>query len=161
MGIARQTCPTAVRLRFAGRHLDRDIRVVREYLAGSLVVLMLSGGEALETYAVRSASAVLQALAKRLPAIAHLKREAGVVDVPLNQVAVGNAVLIYPIDLPGRWSGDGGTRCHGRVVPDGRTFSDVENAGLGRVVGAINGDAMLTSALPSWRWIRVTPRSCR
>ena len=30
-----------------------------EYLAGSLVVLMLSGGEALEAYAVRSASSVL------------------------------------------------------------------------------------------------------
>src|SRR5689334_7905442 len=29
-----------------------------EYLAGSLVVLMLSGGEALEAYAVRSASSV-------------------------------------------------------------------------------------------------------
>ncbi len=32
-----------------------------EYLAGSLVVLMLSGGEALEAYAVRSASSVLRA----------------------------------------------------------------------------------------------------
>src|SRR4051794_26386258 len=34
-----------------------------EYLAGSLVVLMLSGGEALEAYAVRGASSVLEALA--------------------------------------------------------------------------------------------------
>ncbi len=34
-----------------------------EYLAGTLVVLMLSGGEALEAYAVRSASSVLAALA--------------------------------------------------------------------------------------------------
>src|ERR1035441_7998817 len=66
-----------------------------EYLAGSLVVLMLSGGEALENYAVRSASAVLQALAKRLPAIAHLKRESNVVDVPFDEVAVGGAVLIH------------------------------------------------------------------
>ena len=32
-----------------------------QYLAGTLVVLMLSGGEALEEYAVRSASSVLQA----------------------------------------------------------------------------------------------------
>ena len=35
-----------------------------EYLAGTLVVLMLSGGEALENYAVRSASSVLEALAR-------------------------------------------------------------------------------------------------
>ena len=33
-----------------------------EYLAGSIIVLMLSGGEALENYALRSASSVLAAL---------------------------------------------------------------------------------------------------
>ena len=38
-----------------------------EYLAGALVVLMLSGGEALEAYAVGRASSVLQALARRMP----------------------------------------------------------------------------------------------
>ena len=35
--------------------------ILDEYLAGSLVVLMLSGGAALETYAVRKASSVLEA----------------------------------------------------------------------------------------------------
>ena len=40
-----------------------------EYLAGTLVVLMLSGGEALEAYAVRSASSVLDALARRMPTL--------------------------------------------------------------------------------------------
>src|SRR3954453_3004051 len=45
-----------------------------EYLAGSLVVLMLSGGEALEGYAVRSASSVLAALARRMPSAAHRKQ---------------------------------------------------------------------------------------
>ena len=47
-----------------------------EYLAGSIIVLMLSGGEALESYALRSASSVLAALAKRMPSIAHRKRDA-------------------------------------------------------------------------------------
>jgi len=45
-----------------------------EYLAGSIVVLMLSGGEALENYALKSASSVLEALAKRLPSGAHVTR---------------------------------------------------------------------------------------
>ena len=45
-----------------------------EYLAGSIIVLMLAGGEALESYALRSASSVLAALAKRMPSIAHRKR---------------------------------------------------------------------------------------
>lgn len=57
-----------------------------EDLAGSLVVLMLSGGETLEAYAVRSDSSVLQALARRMPSLAHQKLDAGVADVPLNNV---------------------------------------------------------------------------
>src|SRR5262249_5506207 len=59
-----------------------------EYLAGALVVLMLSGGEALEGYAVRSASSVLEALARRVPSQAHRKEGGGVADVPLAGVAV-------------------------------------------------------------------------
>ncbi len=47
--------------------------ILGEYLAGTLVVLMLSGGETLEAYAVRSASSVLQALAKRMPWVAHCR----------------------------------------------------------------------------------------
>ena len=45
-----------------------------EYLAGTLVVLMLSGGEALEALAVRRASSVLQALARRVPRPARPSR---------------------------------------------------------------------------------------
>ena len=33
--------------------------ILGEYLAGSIIVLMLAGGEALESYALRSASSVL------------------------------------------------------------------------------------------------------
>src|SRR6185437_6410171 len=45
--------------------------LIGEYLAGAIVVLMLSGGNALEQYVTRRASAVLGALAKRLPSVAH------------------------------------------------------------------------------------------
>ena len=53
-----------------------------EYLAGTLVVLMLSGGQALEAYAVRRASFALEALARRLPSLAHRKSRRSVGDVP-------------------------------------------------------------------------------
>src|SRR3984893_6682383 len=42
-----------------------------QYLAGVIVVLMLAGGEALENYAIRNATSVLRALAKRVPSAAH------------------------------------------------------------------------------------------
>src|SRR6516165_1007613 len=59
---------------------------LEEYLAGTIVVLMLSGGEALEAYAVRKASSVLEALAKRMPSLAHRKLDGAVADVPLDDV---------------------------------------------------------------------------
>ena len=48
---------------------------LEEYLAGSLVVLMLSGGEALESFAVQSASSVLDAAARgESPTQEHIER---------------------------------------------------------------------------------------
>jgi len=73
--------------------------VLAEYLAGSIIVLMLAGGEALESYALRSASSVLAALAKRMPSIAHRKRETEISDVALSEVVVGDTLVIYPHDI--------------------------------------------------------------
>ena len=70
-----------------------------EYLAGSIIVLMLAGGEALESYALRSASSVLAALAKRMPSIAHRKRAAEMLDVALAEIAVGDTLVIYPHEI--------------------------------------------------------------
>lgn len=70
-----------------------------EYLAGSIIVLMLAGGEALESYALRSASSVLAAPEKRVPLIAHRKREADIADVALAEVAVGDILVIYPHEI--------------------------------------------------------------
>src|SRR5207302_6385421 len=70
-----------------------------EYLAGAIVVLMLAGGEALENYAVRNASSVLRALAKRMPSVAHRKRDSAITDVALDDIAVGDTLVVYPHDI--------------------------------------------------------------
>ena len=70
-----------------------------EYLAGSLVVLMLSGGEALETYAVRSASRALEALARRMPSIAHRRESGKLVDVDLNTVRINDELEVFPHEI--------------------------------------------------------------
>ena len=59
--------------------------LLEEYLAGSLVVLMLSSGEWLESYAVRSASKALEALARRMPSTAHRRENGKLVDVTLSE----------------------------------------------------------------------------
>ncbi len=70
-----------------------------EYLAGAVIVLMLSGGEALESYAVSQASSVLQALAKRMPAVVHLKVGIQLRDIDSSKLAIGDQVVIYPHEI--------------------------------------------------------------
>ena len=66
-----------------------------EYLAGALVVLMLSGGEALEAFALGRASSVLQALARRMPLVAHRRADRQVVEVPLDGVRIDDELIVY------------------------------------------------------------------
>lgn len=70
-----------------------------EYLAGALIVLMLSGGEALEAYALRRARASLSALAERAPRIAHRWCGEELVSIPAENVEVGMDVVVKPGEL--------------------------------------------------------------
>jgi len=119
--------------------------VLGEYLAGSIIVLMLAGGEALESYAVRSASSVLAALAKRVPSVAHLKRDSAIVDVGLQDVTVGDTLVIYPHEL----SPVDGVVIDGHGVMDesyltGEPFQITKTRGSTVISGAINGESALT-----------------
>ena len=73
--------------------------ILGQYLVGAIIVLMLSGGTALEQFATRRASSVLDALAKRMPQIAHRKRGALVENVKLDQVQIGDKVLVLPHEI--------------------------------------------------------------
>src|SRR4026209_189435 len=113
-----------------------------EYLAGSIIVLMLAGGEALESYALRSASSVLAALARRMPSVAHRKRGSGSVDVGLQDVAVGDTLVIYPHDI----CPVDGVVIDGHGVMDksyltGEPFPITQTRGSTVLSGAINGGA--------------------
>jgi heavy metal translocating P-type ATPase len=116
-----------------------------QYLAGALVVLMLSGGEALESYAVRSASSVLRALAQRMPSLAHRRQDGQVVDVLLSEVAIGNTLVIFPHDT----CPVDGLVTEGHGVMDesfltGEPFQMSKTPGSEVISGAINGESALT-----------------
>jgi hypothetical protein len=70
--------------------------VLGEFLAGSIVVLMLSGGTALEEYAIRRASSVLGALAKRMPRVAHRKESDRLSDIDVSEIQVGEQLVVFP-----------------------------------------------------------------
>src|SRR5436305_1951713 len=73
--------------------------ILGEYLAGAIIVLMLSGGTALELYATRRASAVLSALAKRVPSGAHRLTDSGIVDVALGDVQIDDRLVVLPHEI--------------------------------------------------------------
>jgi heavy metal translocating P-type ATPase len=65
-----------------------------EYLAGAVVALMLSGGNALEAAAGRRARRELTALLERAPRIAHRRVDGRVQEVSVDQLRVGDRVLV-------------------------------------------------------------------
>jgi heavy metal translocating P-type ATPase len=119
--------------------------VLGEYLAGALVVLMLSGGEALEAYAVRSASSVLAALARRMPSTAHRKHDGQITDVALETVAMGDTLVVFPNEI----CPVDGTVIEGHGVMDesyltGEPYQMSKAEGTPVLSGAINGVTALT-----------------
>jgi heavy metal translocating P-type ATPase len=116
-----------------------------EYLAGSIVVLMLSGGKALEAYALRHASLVLSALADRMPSIAHRKINSGIHDVPIQDIAVGDTLVMYPHDLcPVDGTVIEGHGPMNEAYLTGEPFDVTKAPGSTVISGAINGDSALT-----------------
>ena len=115
-----------------------------EYLAGVLVVLMLSGGAALESRAVSRAGDVLAALARRMPTLAHRKTTAGITDVPLGEITVGDVIVVLPHEI----CPVDGTVVSGRGAMDesyltGEPYRMAKAPGSAVLSGSINGEAAL------------------
>ena len=73
---------------------------VEEYWASIVIVLMLTGGEALEDFAAGRAQRELKALLRRVPQIAHRFVESGeLVDVPVTAVVVGDRLVVRPSEI--------------------------------------------------------------
>ncbi len=118
---------------------------VQEYWAGLIVLLMLTGGDALEDYAAHKANGELRGLLAGNPTKAHVRVNGQTQTIAADDVQVGAELLVRP----------------GEVIPvDGRVLtgtSDVNEASLtgesrpvsksaGQDVmsGSVNGDGALT-----------------
>lgn len=67
---------------------------IKEYFAGVIVLLMLSGGQLLEVYAMRRARRELSTLLSKTPEYAHVKHNDIISDIPIESVTVGTLVVI-------------------------------------------------------------------
>lgn len=126
--------------------------VLREPLAGLVIVLMRSGGEALEEHAAGRASAALRELEEAAPRIAHLIVDGDARDIEVGAIAVGNMLLVRPGEI---------VPCDG-VVVEGDSLVDTSrltgeplplsaSPGIALLSGSINGNGVLT--------LRATARS--
>lgn len=120
--------------------------VLRQYWVAAIVILMLSGGKALEEFAVRRASSVLGALAKRMPQIAHrVGLDGSISDVAIDSIAVRDHVMMYPHELcPVDGVVLNGIGSMDESFLTGEPFLIAKAPGTTVLSGAINGDAALT-----------------
>ena len=90
------------------RHFASDIVAMLAILAalalndafpGVIIVLMQTGGKALEDYAYKRASSSLDELLARSPRIAHVRRDDTVEDIDVTQVHVGDILVVRPGDI--------------------------------------------------------------
>lgn len=119
--------------------------VLGQYLAGSIVVLMLSGGTALEHYATRRASAVLSALARRTPTNAHRLTDSRITKIALDEVNIADRLVVFPHEI----CPVDGTVVEGRSTMDesyltGEPFLIAKIPGSAVLSGAVNGESALT-----------------
>jgi len=119
-----------------------------EYLVGTIVVLMLSGGTALEQFATRRASSVLNALAKRMPRIAHRSMDSTFADVSLDEIVPGDWLLVLPHEI----CPVDGTVLEGHGSMDesyltGEPFQMSKTPGSTVFSGSVNGASALTIAV--------------
>lgn len=118
--------------------------LLKEYLVGSIVVLMLSGGSALEQYATHRASSALRALARRMPTVAHRVTDTALAAVPIDSIAPGDLLEIFPHEI---CPADGEVvEGYGRMDESyltGEPFEISKAPGSQVLSGAINRDTVL------------------
>ena len=119
---------------------------VGEYLAALIIVLMLSGGEALEDYAAGRARGELDALLERAPQQAHRfpdgDTERSAVDIPATGVVPGDLLLIRPAEV---------VPVDGTLVSPAADFDESSLTGEPLPVGRHAGDAVLSGSVNGTR----------
>lgn len=118
--------------------------ILHEYLAASLIILMLASGQTLEQYALRKASSVLLALVKRMPANAHRRVNNQIEDILLSTININDEIVIYPhetcpvdgIVIEGNGSMD-------ESYLTGEPYQISKAPGTSVLSGAINGESLL------------------
>lgn len=118
---------------------------VSEYWAAMVILVMLTGGDALEDYAAKKANTELKALLDNSPRLAHVLTASGSKDIAVDDVQVGDQVVVKPGELV---PVDG-------IISEGHSEFDessltgearpvAKNVGSEVMSGSLNGDEAVT-----------------
>ena len=115
-----------------------------QFLVAAIVVLMLSGGAALEANATARASSVLDALARRVPSNAHRREGTALREVGLQEICVGDILVVFPHDI----CPVDGVVLEGQGIMDeayltGEPYEISKTPGSQVISGAINGESAI------------------
>lgn len=129
---------------------------VGEYVAALIIVLMLSGGQALESAAGRRAKRELTALLDRSPRTAHVLHRADAVgpgrsdgtvtDIPVDDVEVGDVLLVRPSEI---------VPVDGVLMDERASFDESSLTGESMPVSHAADDEVLSGAINGSRAVRI------
>ncbi len=127
--------------------------ILGQYWAAIVVVIMLTGGEALEHYAGHRARSELDALLARAPQQAHVLRKGKTVDVPVSELKASDKIIIKPgevvpvdaVIIEGMASFDESSLT-GESVPQAKDIKDQLLSGSINLDGAVTAKATASAA---------------
>ena len=111
---------------------------VGEYWAAMVILVMLTGGDALEDYAAKKANTELKALLDNSPRFAHVATPDGSKDVPVNNVPVGAKIIVKPGEL---------VPIDGLIIKGTGEFDESSLTGEARPVAKTVGDTVMSGAI--------------
>ncbi|MCA9332984.1 cadmium-translocating P-type ATPase [Candidatus Saccharibacteria bacterium] len=112
--------------------------ILGEYWAGMVIVLMLTGGEALEDYAEGRAKVELTSLMERKPTKAHVIKSGKTVDVKASSIRVGDKVVILPGEV---------VPVDGEIIEGSSSFDESSLTGESLPVDRKIGDKTLSGSI--------------
>lgn len=112
--------------------------VLQEFWAAMVIVLMLTGGEALEDYAERRAKKELTALLSRKPKKAHVLRKGKTLELKVSDIIVGDKVVILPGEV---------VPVDGAVIEGASDFDESALTGESLPVAKKLGDQLLSGSI--------------
>lgn len=120
--------------------------ILRQYWAALVIVVMFTGGEALEDYAERRAHSELDALLSRVPQTATVVRKGKTLELKVGEIRIGDLIIIKPGEVvPADATITDGTANFDESSLTGESLPQSKTIGDDLLSGSINIDGAITA----------------